>query len=187
MTAVIIGTDYEPIQFVYNTAMIRLPFRRLLFILPVLLAALAVPALAVVEPMGAFARFTGPQDSRDGYEILLWREDDVVMGRLTVWQSGEKQWGDFWKGLIDEKGIYFIVKVPDPVSEKAKPFEMAVKGQVMVDKLEGLLFWQADRAEVGDDDKAEKISLPRVPSLKLRPFKNLSAWKLAAEKGGLTE
>ena len=156
---------------------------RLFFSLVFLLFAVAGNAAAAVEPMGAFRRLTGPKNAADGYQLLLWRDGGTLLGRFTVWQSGEAQSGDFSNGLIDAKGVYVLVKLAaDEDSPSARPLEVGLKGTVAGNRFDGLLFWNADRARVGDDDSAEKISLPVYKAIKLRPFKNLDAWRRAAEK-----
>ena len=160
----------------------RVRFRRLAsLLLP--LALVSSLLAADIVPVGAFAKFSGPKDARDGYQLLLWRQEGTLIGRLNVWQSGEKQTGDFLHGVVDEKGIYFTVEMgADASSPSAKPLTMGLKGKIANNRLDGILWWDAERARVGDDDAGEKIAWPADRTVKLETFKNVTLWKDAADK-----
>ncbi|MBV9080194.1 MAG: hypothetical protein JO102_03630, partial [Elusimicrobia bacterium] len=143
--------------------------RRTLAALILLSAATAFAGTyAGIQPVGAFARVTGPKDSADGYRARLWRDGNRLLGEFTVLQSGEAQTGTFKDGTIDEKGkAVFAVPIDNPDNPSAKPLSIAVEAQVTESKLDGLLWWQAERERHAEDSAAEKISLPLDKSVTL--------------------
>ena len=150
--------------------------------LAALLPAAARPAVADITPVGAFAKISGPKNAKDGYQLLLWRDGSVLLGRLNVWQAGDRQTGDFLHGVADAKGIYFTVGMAaGDAAPDAKPLELGVKGNLVNDRFEGFLWWDAARARVNDEDAAEKISLPRDKAIALPAFKDVTEWKSTFE------
>ena len=149
------------------------------------LGPLARPAVADgIEPVGAFSNVSGAKDNRSGYQLLLWRDGNTLLGRLNVWQAGDRQTGDFLHGVIDAKGIYFTVDMAaSDAAPDAKPLELGVKGRIANGRLDGFLWWDAARARVNDEDAAEKISLPLDRAIPLPAFKDVTEWKAAMEKG----